>query len=163
MKIGILSDTHNDIQNLQKVMAIFAQHPLKWLIHCGDVTSLETVKLMTEYPIYIAFGNGDLATGTMRDYLKACNAENKADYLIETSLDNKRIGIAHGHLTGEENLPLSSGKYDYFFHGHTHKRVNSLSQSTRVINPGAVVSMSDISSSVCILDLTSGELNFIEI
>lgn len=163
MKIGILSDTHNDIQNLHKAMGIFAQYPLECLIHCGDVTSLDTLKLMTEYTIFLAFGNGDMLTGEMRNYLQTCKHTNQADYLVEATLDEKRIGVSHGHLLGKQHYPFSSGNYDYFFHGHTHQRSDRYYRSTRVINPGAVVGISDTSSSIGILDLSSGELNFIEL
>ena len=37
MKIGILSDTHDDIDNVNKAIDIFQENDVKAVIHAGDM------------------------------------------------------------------------------------------------------------------------------
>ena len=39
MKIGILSDTHDDIDNTNKAIDIFQENDVKAVIHVGDIIS----------------------------------------------------------------------------------------------------------------------------
>tara|TARA_B100001146_G_scaffold77794_1_gene68962 strand:- start:398 stop:589 length:192 start_codon:yes stop_codon:yes gene_type:complete len=39
MKIGILSDTHDDIDNTNKAIDIFQENDVKAVIHAGDIIS----------------------------------------------------------------------------------------------------------------------------
>ena len=36
MKIGIISDTHDDIYNVQNAIEIFIEEKVDWIIHAGD-------------------------------------------------------------------------------------------------------------------------------
>ena len=36
MKIGIISDTHDDIHNVQNAIEIFREEKVDWIIHVGD-------------------------------------------------------------------------------------------------------------------------------
>ena len=36
MKIGIISDTHDDIENVSEAIQIFNQNKVKYVIHAGD-------------------------------------------------------------------------------------------------------------------------------
>jgi len=58
---------------------------------------------------------------------------------------------------------VNSGEYAYVFHGHTHYRADWWAASTRVINPGALGGTKRESRSICIIDLESGEAQFIEV
>ncbi len=152
MKIGILSDTHNDSENIQRTLQVFERYQVSSLLHCGDVTSLASLQWFTEYPLILTFGNGDVATGEMKAYLKGCNNSNEALYQYEWNLNGKRIAATHGHLREINDSILRQQNVDYFFHGHTHEKVDSWVGRTRVINPGAVVRTGNNSSSVCIFD-----------
>jgi uncharacterized protein len=45
MKIGLISDTHNNIQNIQKAITSFNDKHVRVAIHAGDIVSPETVKV----------------------------------------------------------------------------------------------------------------------
>lgn len=50
MKIGILSDTHNEIENVRKAVSVFESLGIDTVIHCGDVTIprvLEVLKIFS--------------------------------------------------------------------------------------------------------------------
>ena len=69
------------------------------------------------------------------------------------------------HGDNEEALAnlITSGRYAYVFHGHTHRRRDQMVGHTRAINPGALGGRRWQSRSFCILDLETGKAGFVEI
>ena len=59
---------------------------------------------------------------------------------------------------------MMSGNYDYVCHGHTHERRNEYRSAygVRLINPGSLGGNHPEARSVCVLDLESGSVEFIE-
>ena len=49
MRLGILSDTHNNAANTQAALSVFRQHGITQLIHCGDVNRPEILELFTGF------------------------------------------------------------------------------------------------------------------
>jgi len=63
MKIAIISDTHDNLENLKKFLDFAKKEKIDVLIHCGDVTNGETLKEIEEKfegRIYLALGNADI-------------------------------------------------------------------------------------------------------
>jgi uncharacterized protein len=44
MKIGLISDTHDNIQNIQNAISLFNDKHVSFVIHGGDIVSPEAVK-----------------------------------------------------------------------------------------------------------------------
>lgn len=160
MKIGILSDTHNDIVNIKKALDIFEKMNVEQLIHCGDVTNLEALQWFSQYPLILTFGNGDILTGEMGAYLKASNPDNHFGYQFVGEVGGKKIAATHGHLPEVNDDLMRRQGIDYFIHGHTHERTNRHQGDKMIINPGAVVRSAIIGSSICILDTSLDQLTF---
>ncbi len=166
MKIGILSDTHNHIANTQRALAIFREHRVERLIHCGDVTRAEMLALFHGWTVTLVFGNMD---GDAEDYGELSFAAKRffgpdAIHLEYTAeMEGMRIAACHGHEHRRLSHYIHSGKYDYVFHGHTHLRRDERIGTTRVINPGALGGLRSQSRSVCILDLATGGAEFIDL
>jgi putative phosphoesterase len=163
LKIGILSDTHNDRAATQRALREFRQRGVNTLFHCGDLTAADIVPLFNGFDVRFVRGNMD------RHHVKALRAavveQNGADWwgkgdLVE--LEGKLIGMTHGD--SEEVLAdLLYAEPDYLFHGHTHRRRDERIGSTRVINPGALGGIQHESRSICILDTEADELDVIHI
>jgi hypothetical protein len=160
LKIGILSDTHNNLLNIQKALAIFSNYQPECLIYCGDATTIESIQWFCEYRMIYTFGNGDLATGELSASLKAFNNDNYAGFVYKGELAGKKVAVIHGHWMDQLDELTSYGKYDYVFTGHTHTRMDEKVGKTRLINPGAVGGSGSESRSIAILDLVSDELIF---
>jgi hypothetical protein len=158
MKIGLISDTHNNIENLQKALAIIKDVQIDLLVHCGDVTSIETVQWLSEYPIILTFGNGDFINGEIKSTLIGFNAENIADYSFQGIIGGKQIGVTHGHIPELLNKMVQSQALDYIFTGHSHRRRDEYIGKTRIINPGSLGGMFYQSRSIAILDLETDKL-----
>lgn len=163
MKIGILSDTHNNLQNLQAGLQQMQARGVETVIHCGDLTGLEAARLLTGFRVVCTFGNCDIVSGEIRDVLKAQDPENYAGLVYRGEIGGVSIAATHGHLDGQLDSLLKSGEHQYVFTGHSHVRKDTLVGSTRLINPGSLGGRHVQTRSVCILDLTTGSAEFLDI
>lgn len=163
MKIGILSDTHNNLENLHIALAHFRSHQIDTIFHCGDLTGVEIAQAMAEFRVICTLGNGDIASGEIRHTLMAQNPQNYAGMVFEGNIGGARIAATHGHLPGRVEELVHSGKYDYVFKGHSHQHKDEKYGITRLINPGSLGGLWRESRYACLLDLDTGKAEFIEI
>lgn len=160
MRIGIISDTHNRKEALALALALLRRESINTLFHCGDVTSLETARLMAGFTVHYVFGNGDADAPDILQMLQSSNVDCTGGLVFSGELEGVKIAATHGHLAGKVASLIGFREYDYVFHGHTHIRRNDLIGRTRVINPGALGGMRNDGRNLCVLDLSSGEIDF---
>jgi putative phosphoesterase len=161
MKIGILSDTHNEQAATQRALQAFRQRGIQTLFHCGDLVFAEMVRLFNEFEVYFVSGNMD------SNYRQGIKMEiekwpgmhwlGKGD---EVQLDGKRLAITHGARFEVLEMMLWA-EPDYLFHGHTHRRRDERVGPTRIINPGALGGTQHEARSVCVLDLEMDHLQVV--
>ena len=163
MKIGILSDTHDNKHNTQIALDTLREREITHLIHCGDITTPEVVYLFSGLTVTFVFGNMD------RDWVVLGEAANQigADrprQSREIEIEGKTIGVTHGAAMNVLYEMMMGGKYDYVCHGHTHERRNEYRSAygVRLINPGALGGNKPQTRSLCVLDLGTDEIEFIE-
>ncbi|MCX8030203.1 MAG: metallophosphoesterase [Thermodesulfovibrionales bacterium] len=132
MKIGIISDTHDNLVNLKKALDIFNQQNVNHIIHAGDFTSPFTAKILMEFKGGFSgiFGNND---GDKLLLSKAFNGNIFSQPYV-FNLSQKKIVVLH-EPTVVDAL-AESGHYDLVIYGHTHKALIKQVKNTLVINPG---------------------------
>ena len=163
MKIGILSDTHNNLKNVQVALNLFREQEIETIIHCGDFTGVEVARALEGFRAICVFGNGDVASGEIRRVLLEQNAENYAGLIYSGRIGGARIAVTHGHLPGRLEELVRSGEHDYVFKGHSHTHKDEKFGYTRLINPGSLGGMRREERQVCLLDLDTGRAEFIPI
>jgi putative phosphoesterase len=160
MKIGILSDTHNNIEPTQKAVDIFKDNKVNLVVHAGDITSPKMLGIFKDFKPIFVLGNGDIDA-------EALNAE--AEKLgfgpiqdcREFEADGKKIIVFHGNNVPQFRACMASGDFDYVIKGHTHIFENYIVNRTRVINPGALYAADEFS--VAILDTATGKVERIRV
>ena len=160
MKIGVLSDTHNNRSNLQWAVGVLHSENITTIIHCGDLILPDMLALLKNFQIIFLFGNGDTETAPIRTYLSGLHPDNSCSYVFTGSLGGVSISATHGHLPGKVDELSRSGDYRFVFHGHSHRRKDELNASTRVVNPGALGGLKPQERSFCIADLESQTVEF---
>jgi uncharacterized protein len=144
MKIAIISDIHNNITNLKKVLDFCAREKIEKMICCGDLGSMETLDFLNENfsgEIYFCFGNMD--DGHLKNYDFKAKYKNTwifEDY-GETSLGgeaSKLYNIAFVHYPNVARELAATGKYAFVFYGHTHKPWEETVGKCKILNPGNV-------------------------
>jgi len=156
VKIGVLSDSHNDEGFIKKALQAFKERGITTLIHCGDLTSAGVVKLFTGFEVYLVEGNMDSRKGEIKRAVEGVEGPKFYGVKWEGELGGRKIAVCHGDSSSLLNELLWTGNYDYIFHGHTHRPRDEHEGKARVINPGSYDT-----KTVCIVDLAADEVEFI--
>ena len=71
MKIGVVSDTHNNLKNVRKIVELFNANDVERVIHTGDISQAKTLDVLAELnaPLWGVFGNNDQERDSL---LSAC-------------------------------------------------------------------------------------------
>jgi len=163
MRIGILSDTHNQLPALLQALEIFRRENIATLFHCGDMTAPDTAQTLAGFRVIHVLGNGDFASGEIAQTLRALDPENFSGPVYTGCWDGVHIAALHGHDLAMLYGLIESGRYDYVFRGHSHRRKDERAGRTRILNPGALGGLQVEDRSVCVLDLSSGAAEFIRL
>jgi putative phosphoesterase len=61
MKLAVISDTHDNIKNLETAIAKINKSGAEILLHCGDLCSPFVIESLTLFngPVHIVFGNNE--------------------------------------------------------------------------------------------------------
>lgn len=154
MKIGILSDTHDQVARTIKALQLLLAEGAEAIVHCGDLTRPEVVRLFAKVPTYFVFGNNDYDhDGLLRAMVRPTAVSLGRGGEVE--LAGKRIVVIHGDSSREVRR-LASLAPDYLLYGHSHIMADDHNGPTRWINPGALHRAP--SWTVALLDLKSDEL-----
>ena len=155
MQIAVISDTHNNVINLEKAIHEIKFQGIRHLIHCGDVTFSQTLKACQDLCINLAYGNGDNDQRAILEQLRLLNPESNAGLFQDFSLDGQRFFVAHGDTHSLIQTALSSGKYDWVLQGHTHRFKTEVIGKTRWVNPGTLGGRLTEAGSFVVLDTTT--------
>lgn len=140
MNIAIISDTHDNLPNLKKVLDYCQKNEIEKIIHCGDLATLETLDFLNDNfagEIFFTFGNMD-------DGHVANDLQNKTQHKhTQIFPDFGHLEIADKHVAFVHYPEVAkqlceTGKYNFVFHGHTHKPWTEVINNCTLLNPGNV-------------------------
>jgi putative phosphoesterase len=164
MRIGILSDTHNNIGNLLKALRLFREENITTLVHCGDMCNVTTAQQMTGFDVIYVNGNMDSSAEAVNDALWFANPNSEIPgAYFSGKVGGVKIGVTHGHLPGRLDKLIKRGGHAFVFTGHTHRQRDEQIGKTRVINPGALGGARYGPRTVCIVDLDTPNIRFVEV
>jgi uncharacterized protein len=158
MRIGILSDSHDQLVLTQHAVELLIREGAEALIHCGDLTGPEIVRACAKLPCTFAFGNHDADNAPALELAIAevggtCVASGG---IVEMA--GKRIGVLHGHVGMKDML---TKRPDYVIHGHSHIAADCRIGPTRRICPGALDRAESLT--VALLDTETEELRILRL
>jgi putative phosphoesterase len=160
VRLGILSDTHDQLARVRRAVQMLRNEGAEVLAHCGDVTGPDVVAICCELPCYFTFGNHDADSVPILERAIAAAKGVCLGWGDEVRLAGKRIGIVHGHVRNDV-LRVMKGQPDYLLSGHSHVAADRREGAIRRINPGALHEADEFS--VAILDLLTDQLRFIPV
>jgi uncharacterized protein len=144
MKIAVVSDTHDHMREMAKVIDYLNANNCELLLHCGDWDMPFAMRSVAhaKFPIKSVLGNGD------PDILKFLY---QLEHILELkdlqisfnermhdiTVDGKRICVFHGNDTDLYNLIVESQLFDVFCTGHDHVASITRKEKTLIINPGS--------------------------
>jgi hypothetical protein len=161
MLVGIVSDTHDDLDLVEWAVAQFEQAGVEVVLHCGDfVAPFSATPFEGDWEFYAVRGNND------GEWALQSTVEGFGTYLGQCgrlTLDDTDIAVYHGTNKHLREALVRSGEYDFVFHGHTHQRAHEATDGTVRVNPGGLpIPGADDTFSVATLDTASGSVDFHE-
>jgi putative phosphoesterase len=162
MKIGIISDTHDNLHNLEAALEVLRAEEVTKILHCGDVCGPGIVRALMDFDVWIAQGNMDRHHG-LTQTVKETLGPGRLAWLHKLTLNGYPVAMVHGDNEEVLGNIIASGQYAYVFYGHTHRRRERTTGHTHAINPGALGGMRRQSRSFCTLDLETDQVRFIEL
>ncbi len=156
MLIGLISDTHDQLQATREAAETFRRLGVRLVLHAGDVKRPGTLRLLAGFDLWLALGNGDRDPQLVVTASELFGVGRADDYHLLT-LANRQVALVHGHQTWLLNDLIHSARYDYVIHGHTHIPRDAWVGRTRVLNPGALGGRNFIGRSFATLDLNNGD------
>lgn len=152
MRIGIVSDTHNNLQNVHRIVELFNDAGVERVIHTGDITQARTLDIFAHLnvPLYGVFGNNDQE----RDALDS--AVDRHGFLFrdppfELHWHDRRIIVVHDPLELEGTL---QPHHELALHGHTHLYRYEQRDGQVLFNPGECAGHMKGLNAIGVLDLS---------
>jgi putative phosphoesterase len=159
MKVGILSDTHDQLTRTIRAVAVLAAAGAEALVHCGDLTGPDIVHACSILPCHYVLGNNDFDERALRAAAEATGGV----WLGaggEILLGGRRLGVTHGDRPSEFRRLLKA-QPDYLLSGHTHVPLWEPDEPTRQLNPGALHRAA--AWTVALLDLEQDRVDFLKL
>jgi len=160
MKIAIISDSHDNIPNIDKMLSYLKKENIKIMLHCGDVCAPAVLKYLAQKfkgNIYLVFGNVDGDQEMMNKFGK----EFKNLYILGDKGSpkikgvNLKIGMVHYLWQAKE---MAKGKdYNIIFYGHDHKPWIEEKNNIKIVNPGTLAGLFQ-KATFAVWDTDSGNL-----
>lgn len=130
MRIGILSDTHGNLEKARQ--AIKQMGPIDALIHAGDhYLDAESIRIELGIPVHAVIGNND--------YKLQGPAE------LEVTFLNQKFYILHGHQYASTQTRMQKLYYagieknaQVVIFGHTHVPFSEMHNEILIFNPGSI-------------------------
>lgn len=168
MILGVMSDSHDNLEAISAALNIFRHENVEMLIHLGDIISPFAFMRIVELPtrIMALLGNNDGDILSLREIALKAGATIKQN-MYSLSIENRKILLIHGFGTAEQTKEIiesiaSSGKYDIILYGHTHRSSIYSINRTLVLNPGEVCGYLTGRRSIAILDTLTMKYRVIE-
>lgn len=155
MRIGVVSDTHNHLSNVARIVELLNEARVDRVVHTGDITQAKTLSVLAglEAPLVGVWGNNDVE----RDALDAACAEWDLGFVdppLRVEWRERTIVVVHDPL---ELDVLDLGVVDIALYGHDHRHAFEHRSGALCFNPGECAGHVPGLNRVGILDLESLE------
>ena len=151
MRIGVVSDTHNNLKNCRQIVRLFNDAGVERVIHTGDITQAKTLEVFAhlDAPMWGVFGNNDQERDSL---VKAIDhfGFKIIDPPLILNWAGKRIVVVHDPL---ELARVNPEDYDVILHGHTHRLTIEHVSERLTFNPGECAGHMPGLNAVGLLDL----------
>ena len=165
MLIGAISDTHDNLPQIEEAVKYLNDQKVGLVLHAGDYVAGFVIPKLAKLNCKLigVFGNND----GDHELLKKRFSET-ANCVIHESfasveVEDYRIALLHGTETELLNSIINCGYFDAVVHGHSHLKGVQLKRKTLVVNPGEVCGYLMGKSTIALIDTVNREAKIIEL
>ncbi len=153
MRIGIISDTHDNQRAVRRAIEMFNEQSVDYVLHAGDMARPSTASLFAELrgSRFIAvMGNCDVDHVSMKQTIQAFGGDYHESG-FDGEIGDKAVYMAH--IPHSVKQATDSQTYDLVVYGHTHHQDIHRVGKTLIVNPGAARNWMTETGHVIIVDL----------
>ena len=159
MKIGLLSDSHDDLDALARAVALFNAEGVVQVLHAGDIVSPFTFEVFRELraPLGGVYGNNDGDRLLLRE---------RSQGALHVQPHFVTLGGLRGVIVHEPPLVgalARSGDFDLVVYGHTHLPDVRVEGGCLVVNPGKAARLNKGRVTVAVLETETREAVIIDL
>jgi hypothetical protein len=134
LRIGVISDTHNHLGNVSRIVELLNRAGVDRVVHTGDITQPKTLEALARLaaPLYGVFGNNDLERADLES-TAARLGMSFSDPPLALDWAGRRVVVVHDPLDLQR---LPSDAPEVALHGHTHRLTIERASGRLVFNPG---------------------------
>jgi hypothetical protein len=163
MNIAIMSDSHDNIWNLEKALTLIRNEGAEMIIHCGDFVApfmlreLETANI----PVYGVLGNNDGSQFLLaRTALVDLRHITLFELIGHANADGYSIAFTHQRDVAEGLA--ATGRYDLVCYGHSHQFRQETLGRTLLLNPGEIMGKNG-DPGFCFVNTETGQIRRVAI
>jgi uncharacterized protein len=151
--VGVVSDTHNNIKNIKKIIYLFNEEKVDLVIHTGDISNASTLEIFSNLnsPLVGVFGNNDRIEEGLKEVCEEYNF-NFQEPPLSLILENKKVAVFHepelieGYIKDHQDI-------DLILHGHTHRYEEEAVGGIIYFNPGESAGSMEGKSAIGLIDM----------
>ena len=162
MKIGIMSDSHDHLDNIKKAVQIFNMENVDIVVHCGDFVAPFAIKPLRDLTmkVFACYGNNDgekvMLQKIFQEFGIEIHQRNQA-----VKYNGKNILLMH-----EPDFPdiyAESGEFDLICYGHTHHPDIHKLNDIYIVNPGETCGWLTGNPTIVLADLARQEVEVVSL
>jgi putative phosphoesterase len=165
MLIGLISDTHDNLPQIEKAITYLNNADVQLVLHAGDYCAPFTIAKFKALNCRFVgvFGNNDGDQELLKKQFKETqNCEIRGRF-AQIDINSYKIALLHGDETELLFALMYSQKFNAVIHGHTHNRTIEQHEDTLIINPGELCGYLTGKSTLGLLNTETNETQIIEI
>jgi uncharacterized protein len=165
MLIGAISDSHDNLPQIEKAVKILNEQKVGLVLHAGDYVAGFVIPKLAQLNCKVigVFGNNDGDHELLKKRFSETSHCTIHDRFASVTVDGYRIALLHGEETELLNAIIDSAYFNAVVHGHSHSKSIEKRGKTLAVNPGELCGYLTGKSTMAILDTAKHEAKFIEL
>ncbi len=166
MKIGVISDIHDNVHNLVLALnELINNHKVGQIIFLGDFVGAAISRILKSapVPVFAIWGNndGDHYIITKISMSEGSNLTMSFEVFDTVEFDNRKIFLSHYPMLA---MPMAkSGDFDAVFYGHNHLKHMEKVGDCLVLNPGEIAAYKTGIASYAVYDTDTNSAEIFEL
>lgn len=165
MLIGAISDTHDNLPQIEKAIKQLNAAKVSLVLHAGDYTSPFVIPKFKALNCKLigVFGNNDGDHEFLKKRFSETTNCTIRDRFTTVNIDGYKIALLHGEETELLDALIDCEYFNAIIYGHSHNKSVGKKGKTLVINPGELCGYLTGKSTLALLDTTKHEAQIIEL
>ena len=165
MLIGAISDTHDNLPQIEKAIKYLNEQNVGLVLHAGDYVAGFVVPKFKQLNCNLigVFGNNDGDHELLKKQFSETTNCTIHGQFSSIEVENYRIALLHGTEMELLKALIDSEYFDVVIHGHSHNKSIELKGKTLVVNPGELCGYLTGKSTIAIIDTGKQEAKIIEL